>query len=55
MKPKDGDSLGTKIQMVSITLTGLVGSALNGIIAYVAVYFFKPLWEKAVKTFQNRK
>ena len=47
MKQKDGDK--TKIQTVSITLAGLIGSALNGIIAYIAVYFFKPLWGKIMK------
>jgi hypothetical protein len=47
MKSKDGKRL--KIQMVPITLAGLIGSAINGIIAYIAVYFFKPLWEKIIK------
>jgi len=47
MKQKDGANR-SKIQCVTITLTGLVASAINGIIAYVAVYFFKPLWDKIV-------
>lgn len=46
MKLKDGKKF--KIQMVPITLAGLVTSAINGIIAYIAVYFFRPLWEKIV-------
>lgn len=54
MKPEDGDSKKFTIQTVSITLAGLIGSALNGIIAYIAVYFFKPLWEKIIKWFQNK-
>jgi hypothetical protein len=47
MKKKDGNDL--DIQCVTVTLAGLVGSAINGIIAYIAVYFFKPLWEKFMK------
>jgi uncharacterized membrane protein len=53
MKSKDGKKF--KIQTVSITIAGLIGSALNGIIAYVAVYFFKPLWEKMVKWWKNEQ
>lgn len=37
-----------KIQSVSITVCGLMASAINGIVAYIAVYFFKPLWEKII-------
>lgn len=47
MKPEDGKKF--RIQMIPITLAGLIGSAVNGIIAYIAVYFFKPLWEKLMK------
>jgi hypothetical protein len=47
MKSKDGKRL--KIQMVPITLASLIGSAINGIIAYIAVYFFKPLWDRLMK------
>lgn len=48
---KDGKKF--KIQMVPITLAGLVTSAINGIIAYIAVYFFKPLWDKLMRWWQN--
>jgi len=54
MRQRDGESLRVKIQMISITLTGLISSAVNGIIAYVAVYFFKPLWEKIIKSWHNK-
>lgn len=47
MKQKDGKK--SSIQSVSLTLAGLIASALNGIIAYIAVYFFKPLWAKFMK------
>lgn len=52
MKPKDGDEV--KIQIVPITLAGLASSAINGIIAYIAVYFFKPLWGKVIKYFDSK-
>jgi hypothetical protein len=52
MKSKDGKRF--RIQMVPITLASLIGSAINGIIAYIAVYFFKPLWEKIVKLWNDR-
>lgn len=44
-----------KKQSVSITLGSLLGAAFNGIIGYVAVYFFKPLWEKIVKWWSNER
>lgn len=47
---QDSDSNETvKTESVSITLCGLMASAINGIVAYIAVYFFKPLWEKIIK------
>lgn len=41
-----GDKKISKIQSVTITLGSIFYSAIHGIIAYIAVYFFKPLWEK---------
>lgn len=40
-----------KQQMISVTisLSSVISSAINGIVAFIAVYFFKPLWEKLVK------
>jgi len=46
---QDGeDNSRFNIQVFSVTIAGLIASAINGIIAYIAVYFFKPLWEKFV-------
>lgn len=42
-----------KTQMIPVTLVGLLTSAINGIVAYIAVYFFKPLWEKVVRWWNN--
>lgn len=49
----DSDSNKYKTQSVSVTLCGLIGAAINGIVAYIAVYFFKPLWEKIVKVWNK--
>ena len=52
--PQNSDSdEPVKNQSVSITLCGLVASAINGIVAYIAVYFLKPLWEKLIGFFKN--
>jgi len=42
-----------RIQTIPITLIGIFGAAINGIVGYIAVYFFKPLWEKLIKWWQN--
>lgn len=54
MQSKDGKSFKAKVQMIPVTLAGLISSALNGIIAYIAVYFFKPMWEKLVRYFAKK-
>lgn len=45
-----------KQQMISVTisLSSILSSAINGIVAFIAVYFFKPLWDKIVKMWENR-
>lgn len=43
-----------KVYTVPITLASLLISAINGIVAYIAVYFFKPLWDKIIKWLQNK-
>ena len=42
-----------KIQTIPLTLMGMLGAAINGIIGYVAVFFFKPAWEKMIKWWKN--
>lgn len=43
-----------KIQSVTISFAGLILAAINGIVGYIAVYFFKPLWEKLIKRFNDK-
>lgn len=47
------DKKDVKKQSLSVTLASVIGAAINGIVAYVAVYFFKPLWEKLIKWWKN--
>jgi hypothetical protein len=44
-----------KEQSLSITVASLLGSAVNGIIGFIAVYFFKPLWEKFIGWWNSEK
>lgn len=44
-----------KIQTISITVAGVIAAAINSIVGYIAVYFFKPLWEKIMKWWNNDK
>ena len=37
-----------KIQMLPITIASLTASAINGIVGFLAVYFFAPIWVKIV-------
>ena len=36
------------IQMLPITIASLTVSAINGIVGFLAVYFFAPIWVKIV-------
>lgn len=43
-----------KIKTQSITISTIIGKAIEAIVAYVVLWFFKPLWEKLVKWWNNR-
>jgi len=42
-----------KIQTLPITIGSLIASAISGIVGYIAVYFFKPVWEKIVTWYRK--
>lgn len=46
---KDLDTDKIEKQNISITFGGLIASAISAIVGYIAVYFFKPIWEKIIK------
>ncbi len=54
MTSQDNDNKKFTIQTIPLTLAGLIGSAINGIVGYIAVYFFKPLWDKIVSKWNNK-
>lgn len=54
MNYRDQDGKKFKIQTVVITLTSVLTAAINAILGYIAVYFFKPLWEKIVALLQKK-
>jgi hypothetical protein len=47
---KDG-----KIKKQSVTMSTIIGKAVEAIVAYIAIYFFKPVWEKLVKWWNKGK
>jgi hypothetical protein len=53
MNSQDSGKKKFRIQTIPLALSGLISSAINGIVAYIAVYFFKPLWDKIVKWWKN--
>ena len=51
---KDSQNLGDKkIKKQSVTMSTIIGKAIEAIVAYIAIYFFKPVWEKLVKWWKN--
>lgn len=53
-KDSDSDkSFKSQCVTVTVTLGSIISSAINGIVAYVAVYFFKPLWQKLTKYWEK--
>jgi hypothetical protein len=42
--------MGSKeIKKQSITISTIFGKAIEAIVAYITIWFFKPIWEKLVK------
>lgn len=41
-------------QCVTVTIGGMIAAAVNGIVAFIAVYFFKPVWNKLIKITSNK-
>lgn len=42
-----------KQQLVPLSFSSIIASIIHGIVAYLAAYFFKPLWEKIVRWWNN--
>jgi hypothetical protein len=39
--------------LTEITLGSILSSAISGIVGYVAVYFFKPMWDRFISFFEK--
>jgi hypothetical protein len=55
MEVETNEDNNIKNQSLTITAGSLAAAAINAIIGYVAVYFFKPLWDRIVKLFKYEK
>ncbi len=38
-----------KIKKQSITMTTILGKAIEAVVAYIVLFFFKPVWDRLVK------
>lgn len=46
---KDHLSKDKTIKKQSITITTIIGKAIEAVVAYVVLFFFRPVWDKLVK------
>lgn len=42
-----------QIQTFGITFSTIIAACFHSILGYISIYFFKPLWEKIVKWWNN--
>lgn len=52
MSIKHGDE-DNKIKKQSITMTTIIGKAIEAVVAYIVLWFFEPVWKKIVKWWQS--
>ena len=51
---KDSQNLGdNKIKKQSITVSTIMGKAIEAIVAYIVLWFFEPVWKKIVKWWKS--
>ena len=43
------DSESEEVKTQSITVSTILGKAIEAIVAYITIWFFKPLWDKLIK------
>lgn len=48
-----------KTQMIPIvpalTMSGIINASISGIVSFIAVYFFTPIWGKITNWYNNKK
>ena len=52
---KSTDQKFKKQVITEITIATIISSAINGIIGFLAVYFFKPVWDKIVSNWNKNE
>tara|TARA_R100000005_G_C4933927_1_gene161573 strand:+ start:745 stop:903 length:159 start_codon:yes stop_codon:yes gene_type:complete len=43
-----------QIKKQSITMSTIIGKAVEAVVAYIALWFFKPVWERIVKWWKGK-
>ena len=51
MSDQRGDD---KVKKQSITMSTILGKAIEAVVAYIALWFFKPVWERLVKWWNKK-
>jgi len=48
-----------KTQMIPIvpalTISGIINASISGIVSFIAVYFFTPIWNKIIRSYNNKR
>ena len=39
----------------ALTMSGIINASISGIVSFIAVYFFTPIWNKIVKYWNNNE
>lgn len=39
----------------ALTFSGIINASISGIVSFIAVYFFTPIWSKIVKYWNNNE
>ena len=42
------------VKKQSITMSTIIGKAVEAVVAYIALWFFKPVWERIVKWWKGK-
>ena len=48
MENKEEEAKGQMIIVPALTLGGIINASVSGIVSFIAVYFFTPIWVKIV-------
>ena len=52
--PTKGKENNQEIKTQSITMSTIIGKALEAVVAYIVLWFFKPLWDNLIKWWKTK-